>query len=494
MKGATIFYLLAGLTAAGASAAAALVGFEVIDLRGSWPMQAGLTTLAAALGASAFALAAWRFHSLYAPVQRFLDDMARIDAAGALISPNAFPCLPSGHPLGRAARQIRDSYATLVERLDSLEQSRVAIDVRCRRAVQESERIRNVLAGMAEPILAVDQYDELVMANASARAMFDIDDTAERALRQLVHCEKLVELLSSTAHRKTAGCRTEELELTDGDGQSRWFQVTAAKLAADDPQDANAGHGAVAVLRDISDRKALQKRNAEFVSAVSHEMKTPLAGIRAYVELLADGDAEDEATREEFLEIINGQTDRLQRLIDNLLNLARIEAGVVEVHKQSQSLNEVLEEALRLVRPSAEAKDITLTDDLSPLYLSVLVDRDMILQAAINLLSNAIKYTHKGGSVTLRSRMVDDEIRFEVQDTGVGLSAEDARKVFEKFYRVKKDKEMAAGTGLGLALAKHIVEDVHGGRIVVASQPGEGSTFAIVLPNAGQRLSVANAV
>ncbi len=151
-------------------------------------------------------------------------------------------------------------------------------------------------------------------------------------------------------------------------------------------------------------------------------MKTPLAGIKAYVELLADGDAEDEETREEFLDVINGQADRLQRLIDNLLNIARIEAGVVKVSKQSQPLNEILSEAHRVVQPAAEAKQIRLAHDLSPMYLGVLVDRDMMLQAAINLLSNAIKYTPPGGQVTLRSRLLDGEVSFEVEDTGVGLS------------------------------------------------------------------------
>jgi len=240
------------------------------------------------------------------------------------------------------------------------------------------------------------------------------------------------------------------------------------------------------VLRDIGDQKALQKRNAEFVSAVSHEMKTPLAGIKAYVELLADGDAEDEETREEFLQVINGQTDRLQRLIDNMLNIARIEAGVVNVSKQHRSLNELLEEALGLVRPAAEAKDIELSAELSALYLGVLADRDMLLQAAINLLSNAIKYTPAGGRVTLCSRLSDDQVRFEVADTGVGLAPEDCVRVFEKFYRVKKDRDMAPGTGLGLPLAKHIVEDVHGGRLTVESTLGVGSTFIVTLPSAGQ--------
>jgi two-component system phosphate regulon sensor histidine kinase PhoR len=215
-------------------------------------------------------------------------------------------------------------------------------------------------------------------------------------------------------------------------------------------------------------------------------MKTPLAGIKAYVELLADGDAEDEATREEFLNVITGQADRLQRLIDNLLNLARIEAGVVQVSKKPRSLNELLEEAVNIVRPSADAKHIELAADLSPMYLGVLADRDMLLQAAINLLSNAIKYTPQQGRVTVRSRLEEDHVRFEVQDTGVGLGPEDCQRVFEKFYRVKKNKDMASGTGLGLPLAKHIVEDVHGGRLTVESTLGQGSTFAVVLPSAAQ--------
>jgi two-component system, OmpR family, phosphate regulon sensor histidine kinase PhoR len=240
------------------------------------------------------------------------------------------------------------------------------------------------------------------------------------------------------------------------------------------------------VLTDISSLKAIQKRNAEFVSSVSHEMKAPLSSIRAYVELLVDGEADDDATREEFLGIINNQTDRLQRLIDNLLNLARIEAGVVAVNKVPQSLNERLGEAVRVLLPMAESKDIRLVAEFSELYLGVLADRDMLLQAAINLITNAIKYTHHGGTVVVRSRMHDKETVFEVEDTGVGLSSEDSQKVFEKFYRVRKDREMAQGTGLGLVLVKHIIEDVHGGRIELESELGRGSTFRVVLPGLAQ--------
>jgi two-component system phosphate regulon sensor histidine kinase PhoR len=334
-------------------------------------------------------------------------------------------------------------------------------------------------------VLAVDSYDEVVLANESAKRLFRLDGGAaeKRVLSQLAYCEALIDLVNDTRRHKSSVQRCTEFQWSDEEGRQRTYQITCRALSlGGQDEKGGSGRGAVAVLQDITAQKAIQKRNAEFVSAVSHEMKTPLTSIKAYVELLADGDAEDEATRDEFLEVITSQTTRLQRLIDNLLNLARIEAGVVSVNKQSRSLNELLEEAAEVVRPSAEAKRITLQRDLSPMYLGVLADRDMLLQSAINLLSNAVKYTPEGGTVTLRSRLTDGQAVFEVSDTGVGLAPEDCEKVFEKFYRVKKDQNMAPGTGLGLPLAKHIVEDVHGGRLTVESDLGKGSTFRAALP------------
>jgi two-component system, OmpR family, phosphate regulon sensor histidine kinase PhoR len=401
------------------------------------------------------------------------------------------PALPAGHPMSNLAEQIRNTILEYKRRAEDLEHARTAQVVHCLRSVTSAERIKNIFEGLADPILAIDEYDELVLANHSAEEIFHFDSEKieTRALSNIVHCQKLIDLLSSVRHRKMTGARSEEIEITGENGMPQWFRATACKLAAGDdelPDKSSVAGGAVVVLRDIGDHKAVQKRNAEFVSSVSHEMKTPLAGIKAYVELLAEGEAEDEKTRDEFLNVISTQADRLQRLVENLLNIARIEAGVVNVNKQQQSLNRILEEALHVVQPSAEAKQIKLDSQLSSMFLGVLADRDMLLQAAINLLSNAIKYTSSGGSVTLRSRLVGDRVRFEVQDTGVGLSPEDCQKVFEKFYRVKKNKDMAPGTGLGLPLAKHIIEDVHGGQLSVESMPGVGSTFSVSLHSTGQ--------
>ncbi len=381
---------------------------------------------------------------------------------------------------------LRQRLADIGQRLQDLEQQRAASESRLRRLTAKAERTESVLRGFSDPVVAIDKFGELILANQSAEELFEFDaaSTEDRVLANLVHCEKLVELLSDTRKRKVPSQRSCDIAIATDDGSEHWYRATARGITADgEAAEADgSSEGAVAVLHDISSQKALQKRNAEFVSSVSHEMKTPLAGIKAYVELLVDGDAEDVATQEQFYEIINAQADRLQRLVDNMLNLARIEAGVVEVRKESRSLNELLEEALTVVGPAAEAKSITLKRDLSPLYLGVYADHDMALQAVINLLSNAIKYTPGEGRVTLRSRLEDNMARFDVEDTGVGLAEEDRLRVFDKFYRVHKDKDMAAGTGLGLPLVKHIVEDVHGGRIDVQSTPGEGSIFTVLLP------------
>jgi len=374
------------------------------------------------------------------------------------------------------------------KQLGDLEQTRARAEVRAHQAVSELARLRDVVSRLSEPVVAINDYDEVVLANFAATRLFQLgeESTEQHAIAELIKCEALVALLTDTRSRRLPSQRTSEVEVKDTAGGSHWYAAEVRSLVCTGATDGDAfdheSHGAVAVLREISDQKATQRQHAEFVSAVSHEMKTPLAGIKAYVELLVDGDAEDDETREEFLSVINSQTDRLQRLIDNLLNLARIEAGVVDVNKERRSLNDILEESLGVVAPAAERKSIQLASDLSPLHLSAQIDRDMILQAAINLLSNAIKYTLDGGKVTLRSRLEGDSLRFEVEDTGVGLSEEDCEKVFDKFYRVKGNQNMAPGTGLGLPLARHIVEDVHGGKIEVVSQLGQGSVFRVMLP------------
>jgi len=467
-----------------ACAAAWVAGWSV----GGSLLWSRAAILAATLGISAgiAAMLVRRWTRAAAEAHRALADLAQHDRPGSVGAHSATNrTLTADNPWSETVGKIGASLTASWTRALDAEHQRAALEIRARRSMEQCQQVTTILNGLADPVLVLDEYNNLMMANASAERMFHLDGVAagQQALAQVVHCERLLELLTDT-RRRAAASRTEELELPDAAGVNRWYGLTTTNLSAEGSPQPHAMR--VAVLRDISGKIAIQRRHAEFISAVSHEMKTPLAGIKAYVELLVDGDAEDDATREEFLQVINGQADRLQRLIDNLLNLSRIESGVVKVDKRPRPLNELLEEAASVIRPAAEEKNIDLAVELSSLYLGALIDRDQMLQAAINLLSNAIKYTPQGGRVTLRSRLRDQQVQFEVEDTGVGLSEEDQQRVFDRFYRVQKDQQMAPGTGLGLPLAKYIVEDVHGGRLTIRSLLGAGSTFLVSLPAAGQ--------
>ncbi len=415
--------------------------------------------------------------------RQHIESLCVADLRDVSASAQQLPTIHPDSPWSKIFRQIRDCLAEDRRRTDEAEHAWTGAEVRVRRISRELAQLTSVLDGLTHPMIATNQFDELLFANQSARTLFDfsLDEQSPQPLANLVPAPELVNLMCETRRRKSPAPRHFDLEWTDASGGTSWFRVQCRMMEGSSGDDAD-DQGAVAVLTEISDQKETRKRHAEFVSAASHEMKTPLAGIRAYAELLLDGEAEDDETRDEFLGVIDTQADRLQRLIDNLLNIARIEAGVVKVDKQQQSLNELLDHAFQVVQPSAEQKTIQLVKDLSPMFLGLLADRDMLIQCAINLLSNAVKYTDPGGKVTLRSRMEDESVLFEVEDNGVGLSEEDCQRVFEKFYRVKKYQQMAPGTGLGLPLAKHIVEDVHSGSLSATSQLGQGSLFRVSLP------------
>ncbi|HLA84910.1 MAG TPA: histidine kinase dimerization/phospho-acceptor domain-containing protein, partial [Thermoguttaceae bacterium] len=313
--------------------AASLGGW--LPARGPWLVLVQAGTFVAGM-----ALAAVAAHALLRPMQRQLSAARRYfdqlcglsldDLASEALEAKA-PSLPKNHPLRAAVDRVAERLAQVSGELQDLVHARNAAEIRALRANEERDQIKAILSSLDEPVLAIDRFDDVVLANAKAEALLDfhVESTQRRALAELVRCETLVNLLTSTCHRKNLDHSSDEIHVADASGEDACYRVTARKLAA-----ANATGeptGAVAVLRDIGETKVLQQRNAEFVSSVSHEMKTPLAGIKAYVELLADGEADDEQTREEFLGVIASQADRLQRLVENLLNLARMEAGVVKV-------------------------------------------------------------------------------------------------------------------------------------------------------------------
>jgi len=232
----------------------------------------------------------------------------------------------------------------------------------------------------------------------------------------------------------------------------------------------------------VTKEKEIAKMKSDFVSNVSHELKAPLASIRAYVEMLIDGEAAGEAQSREFFQTIASETDRLNRLIDNILNLSRLESGLVPINKTDLAVTAILRDVCEVMTPQAAKKSIRLEADLAPVFFRVHGDRDMLYQAVLNVVSNAVKYTPEGGRVNISTYLADGSVIVEVADSGHGIHPDELQRIFEKFYRSHATGKAVAGTGLGLPLVKHVVEAIHGGRVTVESQVGKGSVFRLYLP------------
>ncbi len=379
------------------------------------------------------------------------------------------------------AETILNSHGLLLQQLRERQSVAQKLELSQSLVQAAQRRAEAIVDCLSDAVVVTNMFGELLLANPEAERLFgfQLEQVRGKSVRQVVATSAMANLIEQVAHRGSGTQRhTEELTITS-DGKPRWYKATAGAVV-----DSTTEHlGIVTVLRDITSEKAAQARSAEFVSAVSHEIKTPLASVKAYAEMLADGDADgDPETQQKFLNIIEVQTDRMTRLLESMLDIARIESGVVRVEKKVISLNELIEGGAKLMAPAATDKNISIETRLSSLYLGVSADSDMLSRVVMNLVSNAIKYTDRGGRITLRSQILDDQAAFEVEDTGHGIPVDAMPKLFQKFYRVKENSNLAPGTGLGLSLVKHIVEEVHGGKIEVQSETGKGSIFRVRLP------------
>jgi len=239
--------------------------------------------------------------------------------------------------------------------------------------------------------------------------------------------------------------------------------------------------GVVVVFHDISELRRLERIRRDFVSNVSHELKTPLTSIRGYVETLLDGALHDEQNNVRFLEKIEQNVQRLSHLVTDLLSLARIEAQEGSLPLERVDLHGLVEQALRRHEPNAVGRDQTLRLESCAGALQVLGDREALTQVLDNLVDNALKYTPPEGHVTIRVKREVGHAVLEVQDDGIGIPKEDIERVFERFYRVDKARSRAVGgTGLGLSIVKHLVHAMKG-EVEVESVVDEGSTFRVRL-------------
>jgi len=238
---------------------------------------------------------------------------------------------------------------------------------------------------------------------------------------------------------------------------------------------------------DITERKKaeeaireLDRMKSEFISDISHELRTPLHSIKGFGKLILEGRVPDPNVQREFLTIIENQSNRLDKLVSNLLDASRLESGRFSIHKQSISIAGTIHEAVETLRGVANGKGITIKEDIPATLPEIDVDKERLEQVMFNLLGNAVKFSNDGSEVTVRAEVREHDLLVQVTDHGIGIPKEAMPRLFQRFYRVEASSSVG-GSGLGLYISRQIIE-AHGGRIWVESEPGVGSTFSFTLP------------
>lgn len=344
----------------------------------------------------------------------------------------------------------------------------------------EKQKLQLILEHMDNAVMLFDQYGCLLESNRSALLWFHLTPT-------MVGQHNLNVLGSSqfnSACREAMQLRQPQQQLlrTNFQGTKKIYQVSLVALPMKEPSTS----GVLAVFHDVTGLQLIQERQSDFVANASHELATPLTAIRGFAETLVDGAADNAEDSRRFAAIILSESDRMQRLIQDLLQLAKIESAEYrqQLRYSPTSVQPMLETVVRELTPVWVQKQLSVQCDPATGPLWTLTDPDRLRQILVNLIDNAIKYTPNGGVIKLGAARSGNRVQFTVQDSGIGIPAEDLPRIFDRFYRIDKARARSVGgTGLGLAIVKHLL-DALGGTIEVESRSDVGTTFRFYLPAA----------
>ena len=385
----------------------------------------------------------------------------------------------------RAARAISGGnfdikvYPEVGGELDALGQSVNVMAKEIKKKVheitQEKKTLSTILRDMSDGVMVVNANGTIVLVNSVLEELLgDESDLVGKTPVEIIRSAQLQD--SFDIILKEGGNFQMELSVATS-GPDKVFDITATAL-----RPLKKTEGAVAVFHDITELKHLDKVRKDFVANVSHELRTPLTSVKGYAETLFEGEIKDQSKINSFAQIILKHANRLSALVEDLLSLTRLESEGSTPNKREINLSEVLDASILVVKPAAEEKRLNLDRESVPKDMKAWADRDQISQAFINLLDNAVKYTPEGGSITVSVDDMSDELCVSVKDTGIGIPSNDIDRIFERFYRVDKNRSREmGGTGLGLSIVKHIIQG-HGGRVWVESELEEGSAFSFSLP------------
>jgi two-component system phosphate regulon sensor histidine kinase PhoR len=358
--------------------------------------------------------------------------------------------------LGSVARAMDQAVQELGRRVDGLARDRA--------------RMEAILSSMIEGVLVVDDQGRLQLVNDAARRILKLEkESSNRAYVEAIRHPGIVEHIS----RALAGEETDGLELSVTRDTTRTLVARVTPVVA-------AGRGAVLVMHDITDLRRADLVRRDFVANVSHELRTPLTAIKGYAEALLD-DADDAEAREKFLDIIHRHATRMERLVKDLLRLARLDAGQEAVELVPCDVEGLLRGIANDFEAMAAQKQQSIDTRVAPEAATLVTDAAKLHDIARNLIENAVNYTPDGGAIDVRATVVSGQFQLTVADTGHGIAPDDLARVFERFYRVDKSRTRPGGTGLGLSIVKHLVQ-VLDGEVTASNQPGGGALFTVTLP------------
>lgn len=338
---------------------------------------------------------------------------------------------------------------------------------------EERNTLSTVLDTMADGVMVVDAQTRVTIVNKAAQGLLGLAEGQTSGFRftDAVRDHELQQVVRSCLEARQP--RRAEVELVR---PRRYLSAIATPLS--DQQSV----GALLTLHDLTSIHQVETTRREFVSNVSHELRTPLASVKAMVEALEDGGLQQSAIAQDFLQRINREVDRMTSMVNDLLELARLESGQVRLRLEPVDVGPLVNEAMEQMSGPARAKGVALLQDLPQDLPPVQAEPEKLRQVLVNLLDNALKFTPEGGRVTVSARARQDAVEVRVTDTGMGIAAEHIPHVFERFYKVDRSRR-DGGHGLGLAIVKHTVQ-LHGGQVWVESREGSGSTFAFTVPRA----------
>jgi two-component system, OmpR family, phosphate regulon sensor histidine kinase PhoR len=403
-----------------------------------------------------FALAlAWLASALLSKRVRAIADVAQRYRNGDLAQPT-YDYGPD--ELGQVARVLDGSVQELGRRLDELSRDRARLDA--------------ILSGMVEGVLVLDAAGRIQLANRAAQSMLRMGASSiGRPYVEVIRHPDIAAQLGTALRGQEVDSR--EVALTRDPG--RTFVARAAPVLR------GGGGGAVLVLHEITDLRRADQIRRDFVANVSHELRTPLTAIRGYVEALLD-DRSDSADAKKFLEIIARHSERMERLVSDLLRLARLDARQEALDLASCDLQQLFDTVIADVAQTAEGKHQQITTTVDEAGSRVTADPAKLHDVLRNLVENAVHYSPQNAAIRLEATHQNGVVRISVSDSGPGLPPDDLSRVFERFYRVDKSRARPGGTGLGLAIVRHLVE-LHGGQAVAENRPEGGARFVITLPN-----------